>query len=186
MKIKLFTLVLFISVLFSCKNSSAEKTEVAQPESQAQDNSLNEFFVELDLISQKDDAYVVYYTEDGTTNFTEKQALWTQIEKGSPNLKTIKFLLPEGAKPTHFRIDFGNNKDQETVELYKIKFSYFGKKFEIKGSEFYTYFSLNPNVKTEIDASKGTIKFLKNPKEFFSPMYFPMPKLVEEISKLIN
>lgn len=185
MKIKVFTILLFVTVFFSCKNNSGEKQD-SEIETQALEKSVDNFTVELNLISQKDDAYVVYYSEDNTTNFTEDKAIWTDIQKGTPELKTIKFVLPEEAVPTHLRIDFGNSKEQETVELYKIKLSYFGREFEIKGSEFYTYFSLNENVKTEIDAEKGTIKFLKSSKEFFTPMYFPMPKLVEEITKLTN
>jgi hypothetical protein len=94
--------------------------------------------------------------------------------------------LKEEIIPTNIRIDFGINKDQGDVVLEKFKFSFYGKSFEAKGSEFFKYFIPNDSVKTEIDTKNGTVKFLKNPKKFFTPFYYPQQAVLDEIKKITN
>lgn len=182
MKSTLVGFAVILSLLTSCKDKETVNSpeEINKTEEVVSDN----FTVQLSIVNPKNDSYVTYYTEDGTTNFVEDKAVWTDIVEGSNDVKKVTMVLPDVANPTQLRLDFGNNKEQETVELYNVKISAYGRSFEFKGSELYTYFSLNENVKTEIDEQKGTIKFLKNPEGFQVPMYYPMPKLVEEITKI--
>ncbi len=179
MKTKNFIIATLFSLAFiSCKNDKTEKTEEA-PKADVKEN----FSVDLDVITPIEDNFSVYYTEDNTINFTGEKAVWSGV-KGQPNSQTVTLNLSEEIIPTNIRIDFGLNKDQGDIILEKFKLSYYGKSFEAKGSEFFTYFIPNDSVKTEIDLAKGTVKFLKNPKKFYTPFYYPQQKVLDEIKKI--
>ncbi|HEY0092044.1 MAG TPA: hypothetical protein VGB43_06095, partial [Flavobacterium sp.] len=68
--------------------------------------------------------------------------------------------------------------------LHHVKITNYGKSFEFKGSDFFTYFAVNDATKTEVDRTNGTVKFLKNPNATNTPFYYPMPALIDEIAKI--
>jgi len=172
--------VAFLLVGFaSCKNNTEDKT--AEEPLEKVDPSFN---VDIDIINELDDAFALYYTEDNSINFTEEHAFWTDIQKGSPQVKTVNYKFPEEIIPTDIRLDFGNNKQQKSITLEKLKMSFQGKTFEAKGSDFLKYFIANDSIKTEIDEAKGSIKFLQNEKGFNPAFYYPNEALISEISKL--
>lgn len=177
--ILLIALITF-SFLVSCKNDKeAEKTE-----NETIKEKKNEYFsVEIDVIASKEDNFSVYYTEDGTINFTGEKAIWSGVlaQEGS---QKITFNFPEEVIPTHIRFDLGLNKEQGDIIVEKFKFDFYGNSFEAKGSDFLKYFIANDQVKTEIDEVKGTIKFLKNPNGFVAPFYYPHQALLDEIAKI--
>jgi hypothetical protein len=179
MKAKFFILAALFSLAFtSCKNNDGEKkTEEAKPVVK------QNFSVEVNVVAQKDDNFTTYFTEDGTNKFNADKAVWGAV-KGQAGSQTIVFDLSPEIIPTNVRLDFGLNKDQGDVVLEKFKFSYYGKSFEAKGSDFLKYFYPNDSVKTEVDEVKGTIKFLRGPKKYNTPFYDPQPTAVEEIKKI--
>ena len=179
MKTKIFIIALLFSLAFiSCKNDNKEKSDDT-PKADVKQN----FSVDLDVITPIEDNFSVYYTEDNTINFTGEKAVWTGV-KGQPESQKVTLNLSEEIIPTNIRIDFGLNKDQGDITLEKFKLNYYGKSFEAKGSEFFKYFIPNDSVKTEIDQAKGTVKFLKNPKKFFTPFYYPQQAVLDEIKKI--
>jgi hypothetical protein len=178
MKTNFVIVATIISLIFiSCKND--KKDEVADADVK------QNFSVDLYVVAPLDDNFSVYYTEDNTISFNGDKAVWRGV-KGQPASQQVTLDLKEEIIPTNIRIDFGINKDQGDVVLEKFKLSFYGKSFEAKGSEFFKYFIPNDSVKTEIDPTKGTIKFLKNPKKFFSPFYYPQQAVLDEIKKITN
>ena len=173
-----FLLLLSLLVFTSCKDDKkADETTNSLPEK-------NEFFsVELDVVNQLEDNYALYYTEDNTINFNSDKVAWSGV-KAQPESQKVIFNLSEEILPTDIRLDFGLNKDQKEVILENVKMDYYGKSFQIKGSDFLNYYRPNDSIKTEIDQVKGTIKFLQNPKRFNPVFYYPNEKMLEEISKI--
>jgi len=181
MKTKFLIIAAVFSIAFtSCKKEAEAKTEAA-PNVQAKEN----FSVEVDVIAEKDDDYALYYTEDGTIAFNGDHAVWHGA-KGQPDPQQIVFNLSEEIIPTNIRLDFGLKKgaDQGDVTLRNVKVTYYGKSFEFKGVDFLKYFIENKDVKTELNAANGTIKFLKNPSGTSVPFYYPTQLLVDEIAKI--
>lgn len=181
MKNKILMLMTIVSlVIVSCKGDNQEKEGTTDaPKVAVKEN----FSVELSVIAPKEDNFAAYYTEDGTINFTGEKAIWSGV-KGQAESQMIVFDMREEVIPTHVRIDFGLNKEQGDVVLEKFKLSYYGKSFESRGSDFLKYFIPNDSVKTEIDEVKGTIKFIKNPKKYFPPFYYPQQAVLDEIGKI--
>jgi hypothetical protein len=144
----------------------------------------NKFFeVTLNVVAKKDDTFHVYYTEDESINFDEKNSVWVGL-KGKDTPQDIVFKLPEEVVPTHLRVDFGINKDQEKILMNNFKVTYFGKTFEAKGADFFNYFVPN-KICTEIDAPAATIIPVKKDKDYVGPMFYPQPMLTEELKKLM-
>jgi hypothetical protein len=178
MKTNFVILATIISLTFiSCKNDKKEDVTKA-------DEKQN-FSIDLDVVAPLDDNFSVYYTEDNTINFNGDNAVWRGV-KGQSDIQQVTLDLKEEIIPTNIRIDFGINKDQGDIVLEKFKLSFYGKSFEAKGSEFFKYFIPNDSVKTEIDSVKGTVKFLKNPKKFFTPFYYPQQAVLDEIKKITH
>ena len=127
----------------------------------------------------------MYYTEDGTINFNLEHVSWSGIKGGTDSQKVI-FNLSEEIIPTNIRLDFGLKKgsEQGDVTLQNVKVINYGKSFEFKGSDFLKYFIENKEVKTEINAANGTIKFLKNPSVTTTPFFYPTQLLIDEITKI--
>ncbi|RTY95915.1 hypothetical protein [Flavobacterium sp. GT3R68] len=181
MKTKIFIITTIFSLVFvSCKNDNQVKdAEENAPKVEKKEK----FSVDLDITAPKDDNFAVYYTEDGTINFTGEKAVWAGV-KGQAESQKVVLDLPEEIIPTDIRLDFGLNKEQGDVILEKFKLNFYGKTFEAKGSDFLKYFIANDSVKTEIDQVKGTIKFVKNPKTFTTPFYYPQQAILDEVTKI--
>ena len=178
MKTNFVIVAAIVSLIFiSCKND--KKDAVANADVK------QNFSVDLYVVAPLDDNFSVYYTEDNSISFNGDKAVWRGV-KGQLTSQQVTLDLKEEIIPTNIRIDFGINKDQGDVVLEKFKLSFYGKSFEAKGSEFFKYFIPNDSVKTEIDPAKGTVKFLKNPKKFFSPFYYPQQAVLDEIKKITN
>jgi hypothetical protein len=184
MKTKVIMIVAILSIaLTSCKNENKSKTneDAIAPKEEVKQN----FSVELDVISERDDSFAMYYTEDGTIAFNLDHVVWGGVKGGADSQKVV-FTLSEEIIPTHIRLDFGLKKgaEQGDVTLRNVKVMNYGKSFEFKGSDFLKYFIENKEVKTEINAANGTIKFLKNPAVTTTPFYYPTQVLIDEIAKI--
>ena len=82
--------------------------------------------------------------------------------KGGNVDEKITLNLAQDIVPTDIRLDFGMNKEQESVLVKNVKINYYGKDLIFKGSEFFNWFVNDPQFKTEVDATAGTLKILKN------------------------
>lgn len=181
MKTKFYLVLVLVSIgLTSCKNNDEKVDKTEDPKANSKEN----FSVDLEVVAPKADNFAIYYTEDGTINFTGDKAVWRGVvaEPTKPQIVTIDF--PVSVLPTHIRFDLGNNNQQDDIVLNSFKLSFYEKSFQAKGSDFFKYFIPNDSIKTEIDPAKGTIKFLKNPKSFFVPFYYPQQAVLDEVKKI--
>lgn len=182
MKIKFIIPVLFLSVaLFSCKDDKKTE-EVTAPKEEVKDNS---FKVTFDLIAKKDDNFHLYYTEDETINFNEKQSVWVPI-KGRETEQEVVFKLPENSAPTHLRVDFGYgvNKEQKEIVLKKFKMNYYDKSFEAKDSLIFNYFYPNKD-NTILDNKLATLRRIKEDQST-APSIYPHIPLTDELNKMVR
>ena len=178
MKINLFILVTVLSISFSsCKKEEKQVEEAPVVEQN------NQFTVMVVAEAAAKDDFAVYYTEDGTVNFTDEKAVWAGIPGGS-QAETLTFKLPEELVPTQIRLDFGLNKEQGNVKVSKVALEFYGKSFQFKGSDFFTYFQPNEYVTTEVDSAGGTMTILKGKGQFQTPFFYPQQTLVDEIAKI--
>ncbi len=180
MKTKIFIIATLIGIsLASCKGGKNEEKVDSSTESKIELPEI--FFVELDAQVNRKDDFAVYYTEDGTNNFTGEQAVWRGI-KGGTDFEKITMQLPEPILPTHIRLDFGMNKEQGNVVVKNIKFTFKDQSLEIKGSEFFNYFIQNELFKTNVNPENGTLEILKQEKEFVTPYFYPRQELIDRIA----
>jgi hypothetical protein len=181
MKTKISTLILLVSVLFiGCKDEkSLDSLDVVAPE------VINAFVVTLDVTVKKDDDLSLYYTTDGSIDFSTIAPIWKGV-KGSNDFQTVVFTLPEDIKPTQLRLDFGMNKEQEDIILKSIKMEYIGKSRTIACPEFVSYFRADDN-KCTFDPVTGVIKSLvKDSVKQFPSLYPHESTLGPEIQKILN
>lgn len=177
MKLKLATAFLAATVLISCK-----KDEKATPEA-AQIQNPN-FTVEFEGSAQKTDNFAVYFTEDGTNEFKDVNAVWSGINGGKTS--TIVFTLPETVVPTHIRLDLGLKQDQDSVVVKRIKVNFNDNAFEFKGSEFFNYFIKNEQFATTIDQAAGTMTVVKKDGVYKTPYYYPTGAMIDNIKKITS
>ncbi|MGV3697709.1 hypothetical protein [Flavobacterium sp.] len=183
MKYKILGLALLAVVFTSCKNEPRGNKQDAGQEPAAAVVSNDFFRVTLDVVAKKDDSFHVFYTDDGTMNFSEDRSIWNEF-KGSEESQKLVFDLPKGKKPTHLRIDYGLNKDQGEVKINSLEISYKEKSKVIPGSDYFKYF--RPNLdNTVVNVGEQTVKALNAPgKEFAGPSTYPLENLPAELKKL--
>jgi hypothetical protein len=180
MKTKIsLALIIFSTLFVGCKNEkSVDSLEVVKTE--VVDKN---FQVTLDVVVKKNDDFALYYTQDGTSDFKDAP-IWIGV-KGSEASQKVVFSLPEDVIPTHLRIDFGMNKDQEPIALNNYKMTYAGKSFEAPGAMFFKYF--RPNLEcTNVDPEKGLIIPVKKGDKYFGPSFYPEQLICDEIDKLVK
>lgn len=178
----LIALTVFLTFL-SCKKEAEEtvdKTDSTATEVEVDKDLLK---VSFDLIIKKDDNLHLYYTEDGSINFDEKQSLWVPI-KGSESAQKVTFKLPKDVYPTALRVDFGfgKNVEQSDVELKTFSMNYFDKKVEANGVEILNYFyPMKEN--TEVTPGTSTLKRLNKDQES-GPILYPQILLSNKIKEM--
>lgn len=177
----LYILVLILVLTTSCKDKV--KNEESQDKEASAPVAKQNFSLELDVtVSNKDD-FALYYTEDNSINFTTEMAIWMGVQ-GEGKRETIVFDLSEEKVPTDIRLDFGMNKQQESVTINNVKVAYYGNDFSFKGSDFFKFFLESKDFKTEIDVPNGSLKIMKNGSEYKTPFYYPTEELLVAIKKI--
>lgn len=179
---RLLIVFLVVNFLFSCKDD--KKSDDKSNTSEAP-KSENNFKVSFNLIAKKNDNFHLYFTEDETINFNEKQSVWMPIV-GNDKEQEVVFKLPLDAAPTHLRVDFGYgvNKQQTEIILKKFKMNYYDKSFEIKDSLIFNYFYPNKD-NTILDNKNATLKRLKIDQQT-GPSLYPHIPLTEQLKKMIK
>jgi hypothetical protein len=183
MKTKQILLFLMFTALFTgCKNEkSIDSLDVVKPEEVVE----NAFKVTLEVIVKKDDDFSLYYTEDGSIDFSKIAPIWVGV-KGSESPQKVVFTLPEEVLPTELRLDFGMNKAQEDIILKSVTMEYIGKTRTIGCPELVSFFRADDN-KCTFDHVTGTIKALvKDGVRQYPSLYPHETMLMPEIQKIIN
>ena len=180
MKTRIILSVLLATVFFTgCKNEKPiDSLEVVKTEEAAKI-----FQIVLDVTVKKNDDFALYYTEDGSINFTGNP-IWIGV-KGSGTPQKVVFNLPEDVIPTNLRLDFGISKDQEEMSINNYSMTYAGKTFDAPGAMFFKYFRPNEEC-TQVDKIKALIIPVKKEGKYFGPSFYPEVALGEEIGKLVK
>lgn len=179
--IKKITMLFCIVVFLSCKNDK-KTTEIKEIDVPVK---VNTFEVVFDLVATQNDNFHLYYTEDGSINFTEEQSLWYPYT-GSNSVQEVKFSLPEGIYPTNLRVDFGYgaNPNQKQIALKKFRVTYSDKSFEVKDSAIFNYFY--PNVSNTVLDKANAILTRQDGNQETAPSIYPHTSLSDELTKMIK
>lgn len=170
--------ILFAGIFTSCKNEKSVGSSEGV-ESPVVDNN---FKITLNVIVKRDDDFSLFYTEDGSINFTG-EPIWLGV-KGSENIQQVVYNLPDEVFPTELRLDFGMKEDQEDIILKGVTLEYKGRKKEIVGANLINFFIADEN-KCTFDPSTGTIKaIIKDGVRQFPSLYPQEVNLKPEIKKL--
>jgi len=116
----------------------------------------SDFCVKLDLIIKKNDSIHTYFMTDGTIFFVEPKSFWTKI-KGNKKNQNIQIIFPKGIVPNQFRLDLGNNVEQNEIVLNKVQCIYKNKSFVLKGKQIYKYFVVD-HSNTILEKDLGILK----------------------------
>ncbi len=129
------------------------------------------FKMSIDAIVQQDDSLCVYYTTDGSINFSQQSLVWAQV-KGSTESQKIVFELPSNVFPSQLRIDLGKNQRQSPMRLEKVWLSYRGQTVVLPGTLIFSYFA--PDFKkTKVDATNGWVQGVVKEGKWQSPSLYP-------------
>lgn len=127
------------------------------------------FSMVLDVVIKQNDSIHVFYTLDGTINFSEKD-FWKKVTGQKRNQK-IELEFPKKVVPTQIRIDFSNNLKQEEIIFNKVEFNYKKNSFVAKGKEIYKYFRID-ETNTILNPESGTLR-RKDPLRKGAPSLYP-------------
>lgn len=166
--INLVLLIFFIS----CKN----KEEVTPVE----EIKANTFDVIVDLKIQKDDELILFYKDPSIAYFDGKNTVYNGV-KGSSEIQSLTFSVPEGILPNDIRLDISSKKDQDPIIINAITLSFEGRVFKIEKRDILKYFT--PNEFIKFDEETGEVKFIKNG-ENFDPYFLTKPVIYTEIEKV--
>lgn len=177
---KIFFYLTFVAALCSCKNDS-NKTSEEEVETEKPKET---FDVSFNLTVLESDVFQLYFTEDGTLNFTEDQSLKVNI-KGSESSQDVDFKLPYQTIPTNIRLDFGQNEKQRSVKVNSMTIKYLDKSFQAKDSLVSKYFYLLDS-QVKYNPSTSSIEILKTEGVFYDPLMWSNETLTIEMEKLIK
>lgn len=180
MKSKISILLLAIlGITASCKGD--KQTETAGEGAQETVNP--NFIVEVNAYAAQKDDFGLYFTEDGTVNFIPEYVAWSGIDAKKEDA-VAHFEIPDARIPTQIRLDLGLNKQQDSVVVKNVKLAYQKNTFDIKGSDFFTYFNRDEQFKTKVDSVKGTFTVYKSGAEYKTPFFYPNDVLANKIKEL--
>lgn len=166
--IKLFSCLITTLLFFNCENK----------------DNMNQLVVNIDAVIQRTDSINVYYTNNKSIEFIDKQSFWTKVNGNKKNQK-IQIVFPDSILPKQIRLDFGRNKAQKDIVLNKISLSYKRKNFSAKGKEIFYIFRVDEN-NTVLDNLNGSIK-RKNLKQINGPSLYPKgDKLFQRLNQLYS
>lgn len=115
--------------------------------------------VEIEVKVARNDVFQLFY-KNGSQTFTESNSIKVEI-KGSNEFQFIKFQIPNNTSISQLRVDFGNNKNQQSISINKIAFkhSIYGDLFTI-GKNFKE--EITPNEFVAINKNRLLLKEINN------------------------
>ncbi|MGV9002536.1 hypothetical protein [Flavobacterium sp.] len=181
MSIRLFITSVLVLTFLSCKNEKKNDIENSIEQKQNEDEKL--FKVAFDLKVKDNENIHLYYTQDGTINFTEENSMWREI-KGSGDFQEVVFTMPEDILPTAIRIDlgYGKNPKQSPVDLKKFKISYYNKTIEANGGIIFDYFYPTVENTKRIEGTNSVERL--NKEEIAGPILYPNENLLTKIREI--
>jgi hypothetical protein len=178
MKTKSILVSLFaVLALVSCKKEF-EKKEGDQKLAELEET----FDVNFNLVIEKDDTFQLYYTEDGTLNFSDDKSV-KSVVRGNTNAQDVLFKLPARVLPSNIRLDFGDNPEQVSVVVNSMKLKYLNNEF-IATKDLVTQYFYLFNEQVKYDAPKSSIIMLSKAGRAYDPLMWSNQLLSDEMGKL--
>lgn len=178
MKLKFIVVVaLFSLFMVSCKDEKTKENTPIVDEKPVE----SKVSITVDMVVPVDDSFQIFYTEDGSLNFSEEKCVRVNV-KGQATSQKIVFNLPDEVAFTFLRFDVGENKQQKEMKIENFVIKYYDKKFEAKSNLFFQYFA--PNDQLKVDTGKST--FVPQGKDVHDPVFYPLEPLGVELNKLIK
>ncbi|MEB8328226.1 hypothetical protein OO009_02565 [Flavobacteriaceae bacterium KMM 6897] len=106
------------------------------------------FMITLSIIVKKEDVIEIFYldSKDDEIKFSEEKKIRKSVE-GSNDVQTLSFKLPIEVLSNTFRVDLGNNMEQNTVSFKNIIFKSQQRELTIEGNEMEWFFTVNKYLK---------------------------------------
>lgn len=123
----------------------------------------------------------MFYTEYDEETYNGAKNIKTPVI-GSDAEQKLSFKLPSDVLPTKLRIDFGQNTNQEPIEIKKLKISYLDKIFEVNDTMFFQYFI--PNEQIEWDRKKAIMNIIEKDKNKYDPQFGSRETMEMELEKM--
>lgn len=134
--------VIFCFLIFlhsGCKNIDSNKKSEGEADA---------FIIDLSIIVKEKDVVEIFYldSKDDGIKFSEEKKIRKSIE-GSDDVQTLSFELPIEALSNTFRIDLGNNRQQNMVRFESITLKSPKGELKLKESEMKWFFTINKYLK---------------------------------------
>ncbi|WP_123812054.1 hypothetical protein [Mangrovimonas sp. DI 80] len=143
---RLFFLIFCFVFFYSCKSEKKETKAIEAPNNSFVINDEVEgnlyFEIILEVLVTKDDKFHLFYKDLNDTEYSSERVV-ERIVKGSENLQTIVFSIPEEVIPNGLRLDVGVNFSQEPIFLKNLKIRYDKKEFYFNDGKFEQLFRPN-------------------------------------------
>ena len=167
--------------IYSCKNGDEKtpKSESLETEIAVKEN----FNIQIVAEAAKKDDFAVYFTENNSIDFKSENAVWSGL-KGGNEEETLYFELTEDRIPTNIRLDFGINKEQDSVTVKSVKVNYYNNSFNFNGSDFFTYFNKDEQFKSKINGANKSITFYKEGSEYKTPYFYPTQLTNDKVKEI--
>lgn len=176
----IFLSLLVLFVIASCKNSTEKK---GSDENNAE---LKETFdVSFNLTIPKDDTFQLYYTQDGTLNFSDDKSV-KSVVKGNATAQDVLFKLPADVLPTQIRLDFGDNPEQGNIVVKNMKIKYLSKNFDVNfdAKNLLTHYFYLLDTQVKYDEATSSIIMLKPEGQRYDPQMWSNQFLSDQMGKL--
>ncbi len=158
-------LLMVLMSISSCKENSAKNINNTELNQQAkndtnQKDELSNFSLTVRALFEKDDVIEIYFIQDNSENYTTNLMLLQEV-KGSDQFQDVKFNLAPEYYPFNFRMDLGNNAQQNLIKIEGCTLQYGNSTYVINGKKLHDYFIFNDGVETHSDSMSFRLKTFK-------------------------
>lgn len=180
MRLKIKILLLLVLSFFSCKKEvnidEGRFRTWLNPDVEIEKG----FTLILNASVIKDDVFKVYYTENDSTDFNEKNTIKSKV-KGRQEEQVITFYFPKEKKPIKFRIDFGSNKKQDFFKIQSIELKSSNNRLIIHQDSLLNYLGILTKS-LSYDSINNYFKVIKNPNRKYLPALYSNKELSQELA----
>ncbi len=146
--------------------------------------SSDSFTIKINALVKKNDEFQLFYLTSENNSFSEEQSLRKKVPNNN-RYQNIEFVIPKKKLPTGLRIDFGNNREQNTIKITSVTMSFNNKELLIPENLIPNYFKSNEYINFNPKLTEFKLQTLnKNSKLTYDPFFISNQNLNELLKKL--
>lgn len=173
-------------IKLSGKRQEKILTEPIQRKTANKDKSIKHFQVLLSVLVEKNDVFQLFYTDEESKGFSQKQLLTKNIV-GKKEVQNIEYQLPTEDFPANFRIDVGSNRNQTQIQINSIILRYDDNEIFFPKHLIPKYFNHNSFINLDEDDYYYNLHTLKtNNTITYDPFFTCSKDLIKLLQKLKN